>query len=186
MFVLEVMNFVQKLTVLLVIPRVQEMCGMVLAAVLMLWLLSLAISLLLMILFCNHESANDCARTVIIPWCMLHTTNFYSKKHERKNCTAVYTVSQVLFFTYMHISTVTSLLRNICSLLCDKLFEQCSQIPKLFSGQYIKKVGPILEKVRPLSIKGQCNTHTKGQLKMKWKFFFVSISVSVPLNKEFI
>jgi hypothetical protein len=56
----------------------------------------------------------------------------------------------------------------------------------LFSGQYIKKVRPISESVPPISHKRQSNIHMKGQFEMKLKFFFVSQSVSVPLNKQLL
>jgi hypothetical protein len=64
--------------------------------------------------------------------------------------------------------------------------EQCCQVPKLFSGQYIKKLWPISDKFRLILQKRQFNIHTKGQFEMKLKFFFVPESVSVPLNKELL
>jgi hypothetical protein len=55
----------------------------------------------------------------------------------------------------------------------------------LFSGQCIQNFPPILEKVQPIGQKRQFNIHMKGQFKMKVKFFFVSESMPVLLNKEF-
>jgi hypothetical protein len=43
-----------------------------------------------------------------------------------------------------------------------------------------------LEKVPPISQKRQCNIHRTGQFEIKLKIFFVSESVSVPLNKELL
>jgi hypothetical protein len=51
----------------------------------------------------------------------------------------------------------------------------------LFSGQYIKKVRPVLENVLPISQKRQCNILRKSQYEKKLKFFFVSESVPVTL-----
>ncbi len=52
-----------------------------------------------------------------------------------------------------------------------ELSRQCCQVPKLFSGQYTKKVQPILEKVRQVPQKHHCSLQPKGQLKIKIKFF---------------
>jgi hypothetical protein len=42
---------------------------------------------------------------------------------------------------------------------CRTFTEHCCQVPKLFSDQYIKKVRPICEKVRPISKKHQCSVY---------------------------
>jgi hypothetical protein len=166
--------YVQKLTVLLVIPRVQEMCGMVLAAVSMLWLLSLAISLLLMILFCNHESANDCARTVINPMMYVTFNKFLLEKTWKKKLYhSIHSVTSSFFYIYAYINSYLSPSKYYFTFM-RQAFWTVLPDPEIVFGQYIKKVRLILEKIRPISIKGHCNIHTKGQFEMKLKFFFVS------------
>ncbi len=53
---------------------------------------------------------------------------------------------------------------------------QCCQVPRLFSAQYIKKVRPILEKVRPVRQKRQFNINLKGQFEIRLSF---SLSMKV-------
>jgi hypothetical protein len=56
--------------------------------------------------------------------------------------------------------------------------------PEIFFRPVHQK-NSVLGEVRPIGQKCQFNLHMKGQFEMKLKFFFVSGSVSVLLNKEF-
>jgi hypothetical protein len=108
-----------------------------------------------------------------------------------KNGTAVYICTvhstkchKFFFYISAYINSYLSPSKYLFTLMRQAFRTVFRTGPEIVFGQYIKKVRLILEKIRPISIKGRCNIHTKGQFKMKLKFFFVSKSVSVPLNKE--
>jgi hypothetical protein len=61
---------------------------------------------------------------------------------------------------------------------------QSCQVPKLFSGQYMKKFGQFWQKFGQFSHKKQNSVQSKGQQNCKINFVIVSECLSLPVKEE--